>query len=89
MSQDDENWWYGSNENKELGFFPASYVNVGAKAVAVALYEYKAEESNEISFSANDTIKSIEFMDDDWWVGDCNGSYGLFPSNYVKIIGRE
>ncbi|KAI9357783.1 hypothetical protein BD770DRAFT_410603 [Pilaira anomala] len=55
--------------------------------VAVALYDYAAEEDNEISFVEGDTITQIEFVSDDWWQGvDAKGkNVGLFPANYVEL----
>lgn len=55
--------------------------------VAVALYDYAAEEDNEISFVEGDTITQIEFVSDDWWQGlAANGkTVGLFPANYVEL----
>ncbi|CAO3634899.1 unnamed protein product [Mucor fragilis] len=55
--------------------------------VAVALYDYSAEEDNEISFAEGDTITQIEFVSEDWWQGlAANGkTMGLFPANYVEL----
>ncbi|OAD00858.1 hypothetical protein MUCCIDRAFT_126251, partial [Mucor lusitanicus CBS 277.49] len=54
---------------------------------AVALYDYSAEEDNEISFAEGDTITQIEFVSEDWWQGlASNGkTMGLFPANYVEL----
>lgn len=55
--------------------------------VAVALYDYQAEEDNEISFVEGDVITQIDFVSEDWWQGvSANGkSNGLFPANYVEL----
>ncbi|KAI7899309.1 uncharacterized protein BX663DRAFT_522154 [Cokeromyces recurvatus] len=55
--------------------------------VAVALYDYEADEDNEISFVEGDVITHIEFVSDDWWQGlAADGkSVGLFPANYVEL----
>lgn len=55
---------------------------------AVAEYDYEAGEDNELTFNENDKIINIEFVDDDWWLGELqkDGSKGLFPSNYVSLI---
>ncbi|KAG7806415.1 hypothetical protein KL921_004812 [Ogataea angusta] len=52
---------------------------------AVAEYDYDATEDNEISFKEQDVITEIEQVDEDWWLGSCNGKRGLFPANYVKL----
>lgn len=53
---------------------------------AVAEYDYEAAEDNELTFAENDKIVNIEFVDDDWWLGELeSGEKGLFPSNYVSL----
>lgn len=54
---------------------------------ATAEYDYEAGEDNELTFAENDKIINIEFVDDDWWLGELEttGQKGLFPSNYVVL----
>ena len=52
---------------------------------AVALYDYDANEINEVSFRENDVITDIVQLDEGWWQGYVNGKNGLFPSNYVHL----
>lgn len=54
---------------------------------ATAEYDYEAAEENELTFNENDKIINIDFVDDDWWLGELerNGEKGLFPSNYVTL----
>ncbi|CAG8566971.1 10039_t:CDS:10 [Acaulospora morrowiae] len=55
---------------------------------AKAVYDYEAGESNEISFVEGDIITNIDFVSDDWWQGTAqDGSVGLFPANYVELLG--
>lgn len=58
-----------------------------AKAWAIAEYDYEAGEDNELNFNENDKIINIEFVDDDWWLGELEktGEKGLFPRNYVAL----
>jgi len=56
---------------------------------AKAIYEYEANEDNELSFKEDDIITIIEEVpDSQWWKGECKGSIGLFPNNYVEIIAE-
>ncbi|PSN63049.1 hypothetical protein BS50DRAFT_591260 [Corynespora cassiicola Philippines] len=57
----------------------------GAGPTATALYDYEAAEDNELSFPEGATITSVEFPDEDWWLGQFNGQSGLFPANYVQL----
>ncbi|KAI8901258.1 hypothetical protein BC833DRAFT_578565 [Globomyces pollinis-pini] len=58
---------------------------VAANPIAIALYDYDAEESNEITFKTGDTITNINFVSEDWWSGAVNGVEGLFPGSYVEL----
>ncbi|KAG0430294.1 hypothetical protein HPB47_022824 [Ixodes persulcatus] len=54
---------------------------------ARALYDYQAADDTEISFDPDDVITHIEQIDEGWWQGlGPNGTYGLFPANYVELI---
>lgn len=54
---------------------------------AIAEYDYEAGEENELTFKEGDLIINIEFVDDDWWLGELENTRekGLFPSNYVEL----
>lgn len=58
-----------------------------ASPCAIAEYDYEAAEDNELTFSENDKIINIDFVDEDWWLGELEktGEKGLFPSNYVVL----
>lgn len=51
-----------------------------------ALYDYDANEADELSIRTGDLIVIISKDDPGWWVGSLNGKKGLFPSNYVQDI---
>lgn len=55
---------------------------------AIAEYDYEAGEDNELTFAEGDKIVNIDFVDEDWWLGELekNGEKGLFPSNYVELV---
>lgn len=54
---------------------------------ARALYDYQAADDTEISFDPDDVITHIEQIDEGWWQGlGPDGTYGLFPANYVELI---
>lgn len=54
---------------------------------ARALYDYQAADESEISFDPGDVITHIDQIDEGWWQGLApDGTYGLFPANYVELI---
>ncbi|KAF8979432.1 Myb- protein A [Entomortierella lignicola] len=59
---------------------------LAALPTALALYDYNAGDSNDISFAEGDIIKDVEQLSGDWWYGLAqNGTVGFFPSSYVEI----
>jgi len=56
----------------------------------ITLYTYDASEDNEISFAEGETIYLLEKDDSGWWRGrNAKGQEGVFPSNFVEIVGEE
>lgn len=54
---------------------------------AMALYDYQAADETEISFDPGQLITHIDQIDPGWWQGlGPDGSYGLFPANYVEVV---
>lgn len=49
----------------------------------IALYPYKAQNDDELSFEKDDIISVMGRDEPEWWRGECQGLTGLFPSNYV------
>lgn len=49
------------------------------------MYDYLANNEDELSFSKGQFINVLSKDDADWWQGELNGMTGLFPSNYVKM----
>lgn len=52
---------------------------------ARAIYDFNAQEDNEVGFKAGDVL-TIHNTRGDWWEGELNGKRGLLPSNYVQLI---
>ncbi|KIJ07605.1 hypothetical protein PAXINDRAFT_173409 [Paxillus involutus ATCC 200175] len=58
-------------------------------ARAIALYDFKAVEAGDLTFSRGDVIIITRKSDsaDDWWKGKVNGQEGVFPANFVEVFG--
>lgn len=55
--------------------------------MARALYDYQAADETEISFNPDDVITNVDQIDEGWWQGLApDGTYGLFPANYVELL---
>ncbi|CAM4377001.1 unnamed protein product [Leuciscus chuanchicus] len=51
-----------------------------------AVYDFTAEEDDELGFNAGDTIEVLDRSDASWWKGRLRGRTGLFPVNYTEQI---
>ncbi|XP_077056698.1 dynamin-binding protein isoform X4 [Siphateles boraxobius] len=53
-----------------------------------ALYSFSARCANELSISANQRVRILEFQDlngnQEWWLGEAGGRRGYVPSNYIR-----
>jgi len=50
------------------------------------LYDYQAQDAEELSFSAGDVLNLMKKEDSGWWLGEFHGRQGLFPNNYIEEI---
>ncbi|XP_043956263.1 GRB2-related adapter protein 2a [Gambusia affinis] len=51
-----------------------------------ALYDFTAEEDDELGFCAGDIIEVLDRSDQAWWRGRLRGQSGLFPANHTTLI---
>ncbi|XP_076440565.1 jouberin-like [Babylonia areolata] len=52
----------------------------------VALYDYKAQRSDELSLFCGDSILLLHKDSENWWMGELpDGQQGFFPANYVTM----
>uniref|UniRef100_A0AAQ5X9I6 Osteoclast-stimulating factor 1 n=1 Tax=Amphiprion ocellaris TaxID=80972 RepID=A0AAQ5X9I6_AMPOC len=51
-----------------------------------ALYAYDAQDTDELSFNADDVIEILTEDASGWWFGRLRGREGMFPGNYVEKI---
>ena len=72
--------------------------------VVVALYDFEPRNSTELRIVRGDTIEVVrkeesgfsilllrfykKWIFESWWEGICNGTSGIFPSNYVASISK-
>uniref|UniRef100_A0A8C1G8H6 Dynamin-binding protein n=1 Tax=Cyprinus carpio TaxID=7962 RepID=A0A8C1G8H6_CYPCA len=58
------------------------------ETIYYALYSFSARCANELSISANQRVRILEFQDmngnQEWWLGEAGGRRGYVPSNYIR-----
>ncbi|CAE7083107.1 unnamed protein product [Rhizoctonia solani] len=57
-------------------------------ARAIALFDFIAQESGDLSFNKGDVITVMKKTNsiDDWWTGKLNGREGIFPANFTEVV---
>ncbi|XP_078799468.1 uncharacterized protein LOC144990266 isoform X3 [Oryzias latipes] len=56
---------------------------------AVALHDYAAKTSSDLSFRQGDRILMTKHLDEKWSCGKLNGREGMFPRIYVQTVIEE
>uniref|UniRef100_A0A3B3IJF9 Osteoclast-stimulating factor 1 n=1 Tax=Oryzias latipes TaxID=8090 RepID=A0A3B3IJF9_ORYLA len=51
----------------------------------IGMYDYVAQNDDELAFLKGQVITVLNKEDCDWWKGELNGREGLFPSNYLPV----
>ncbi|KNC84703.1 hypothetical protein SARC_03078 [Sphaeroforma arctica JP610] len=75
------------NSNKRPSSRPVSKVEAEtSKEMARALFDYDANDSDDLPFKEGDMIEVLEHVDADWLTGTLNGNTGMFPLNFVEIV---
>jgi len=66
-------------------------VGSGRISFARALADWSTGKPDDLELRAGDEIVVTHKYLDGWWVGNCNGKSGLFPSTYVQVfsLGKE
>ncbi|KAM4771591.1 intersectin-2 [Rhinophrynus dorsalis] len=101
LKKNSSGWWQGElqarGKKRQKGWFPATHVKLlgpnNDKAApafipvcqVIAMYDYIANNEDELNFSKGQLINVVNKDDADWWQGEISGVTGLFPSNYVKM----
>ncbi|EJF60252.1 BAR-domain-containing protein [Dichomitus squalens LYAD-421 SS1] len=73
----------GGEKEKDSGKDKENYKRV------VALHDFAAGSTDELSFKAGDQIEVISEVLDGWWMGELEGRRGLFPTTYTEIINSS
>jgi len=53
-----------------------------------ALYDFEAENPDELSFKTGSIIE-VSKQEGEWWIGTYNGQEGMFPATYVKLLPQQ
>ncbi|KAL1264568.1 hypothetical protein QQF64_004923 [Cirrhinus molitorella] len=92
-SQQRQNGDY-SVQQRRPQYSPEEYIDpepepeIDGHQIYYALYSFSARCANELSISANQRVRILEFQDmngnQEWWLGEAEGRRGYVPSNYIR-----
>ena len=96
LEKEGDGWWRGESSGK-TGWFPSNYVEIikgDNKAGNVickvrTLYAFKPTNPEELNFEKDTVLEIVDQPRDDpeWWKARKeDGTIGLVPKNYVKIL---
>lgn len=102
LGEVEEGWWRGRLKGR-VGVFPSNFVSPPApeeqerhkerdkKEMYRVLFPYEAANEDELTLVEGDviTLLSKDAPDKGWWKGELRGQVGLFPDNFVEIIGAK
>ena len=89
--------WLKGKIGGKIGIFPSSFVSFTGTEnqtqdlerktnhSVVALFDFKAEFSNELRFEAGDRIEVLNQVDEEWIKGRLNGRTGIVPVVFLDI----
>ena len=67
---------------------PEGLYNVPVERV-VAIYDYDAQGDEELDLRDGDIVTVLRKEDSTWWLGELNGKEGMFPRQYVEVLGAR
>ncbi|XP_043489819.1 SH3 domain-containing kinase-binding protein 1-like isoform X2 [Polistes fuscatus] len=98
LGEVEEGWWRGRLRGR-VGVFPSNFVHLSyeeedkhkkdKKEYCRVLYAYEAANEDELTLVEGEIIAllSRDAPDKGWWKGELRGQIGLFPDNFVEVIG--
>ncbi|OXB81878.1 UNVERIFIED_CONTAM: hypothetical protein H355_015075, partial [Colinus virginianus] len=94
LLKDMTGWWLVENADKQIAWFPASYLeemgvhkdtqNVGSSDEEGSLYfvmqPYESQKADELSLNKGVVVEVVRRSDNGWWLIRYNGRTGYMPS---------
>ncbi|CDK29454.1 unnamed protein product [Kuraishia capsulata CBS 1993] len=55
--------------------------------LAEALYDYRPSQPEDLELHVGEKVKVLEKVSANWWKGSVGSRTGMFPANYVRLLG--
>lgn len=77
-----------SNTSGGLSSSTVTYAKLCPGAVVKALFDYRPQDTDELALSKGETIVCVAPAEEGWYKGVSNMKTGIFPVNYVQVVGE-
>nr|XP_056722510.1 NADPH oxidase organizer 1 [Euleptes europaea] len=96
LMKDSTGWWLVENDQKQIAWFPAPYLeeredasvvretNEEGKLLYYITRSYKAKNQDEHSVNVGVVVEVLEKSDNGWWLVWYNGRMGYIPSMFLR-----
>uniref|UniRef100_A0A672JDC1 SH3 domain-containing protein n=1 Tax=Salarias fasciatus TaxID=181472 RepID=A0A672JDC1_SALFA len=87
----DAEWRRGRVDGKE-GLYPAAFTQPSLRpppasgGSARAVFDFTAENQDELTLKVGDIVTQVESVDEQWIVGVVAGKRGIVPKNYISLL---
>lgn len=87
----DAEWRRGRVEGKE-GLYPVAFTQpyhaqpAAGRGSARAVFDFTAENEDELTLKVGDIITQVESVDEQWILGVVGGKRGIVPKNYISLL---
>ncbi|XP_029938174.1 SH3 domain-containing protein 19-like isoform X1 [Salarias fasciatus] len=91
MEHVDGEWRRGRVDGKE-GLYPAAFTQPSLRpppaggGSARAVFDFTAENQDELTLKVGDIVTQVESVDEQWIVGVVAGKRGIVPKNYISLL---
>ncbi|XP_037133304.1 NADPH oxidase organizer 1-like [Syngnathus acus] len=93
LIKDPAGWWLVENEDKDIAWFPAPYLEKEEDdergqqregAFYCAVRNFVTKKADELSVPIGSVVEVLKMSDDGWWLARFNGKVGHVPSMYLQ-----
>ncbi|TFK20128.1 hypothetical protein FA15DRAFT_600278 [Coprinopsis marcescibilis] len=80
-------WWFGViARTGQSGLFPKTYVDIVKPVKAKALYDYAAENADELSLQEGQIVSVVDNSEEEWWKAEKDGLVLVVPAAYLELV---